>query len=194
MKKNRGSSRSSSSSSSESSSSSSSESSSRSRKVRTISKKREESKAKEKETTNNKLKEEQINKIDVVPVNNIPLRMAVSNLTKNINEEHLKEIFSNYGIIKKISLLNRKSNIEYEKLEEYELAHKCMNKGQIDGKIIRIDLIYENEKTAEKIIKSIERVTTRKKQRSPNRKYEKSPRRKYSSSRSSRKSRSARKK
>lgn len=193
MKKNRNSSRSSSSSSSESSSSSSSESSSRSRKGRAVSKKREESKTKEKEITNIKQKEEPTNKIDVV-VNNTPLRMVISNLTKNINEEHLKEIFSNYGIIKKISLQNKKSNIEFEKLEEYELAHKCMNKGQIDGKIIRIDLVFENDKTAEKIIKSSERITSRKKQRSPNRKYEKSPRRKYSSSRSSRKSRSAKKK
>ena len=192
MKKNRGSS--SSSSSSESSSSSSSVSSSRSKKSKPLAKKKEETKKLEKEISNNQVKEEINEKIEIVVANNIPLILTISNLTKNINEDHLKEIFSNYGIIKKITIQNKKSNIEYEKLEEYELAHKCMNKGQIDGKIIRLDLVYEDEKNHEKNVKSNERITSRKKHRSPNKKYEKSPRRKYSSSRSSRKSRSAKKK
>lgn len=193
MKKNRGSSRSSSSSSSESSSSSSSESSSRSKKEKPISRKHEEIKSTDKEV----IQADQKESFHEQPItNNTPLRMAVTNLTKNINEDHIREIFSNYGTIKTITLNNRKSFIEYEKLEEYELAHKCMNKGQIDGKIVRVDLIFEEEKTTEKInVKQNEKVSTRKKQRSPGtRKYDKSPRRKYSSSKSSRNSRSNRKK
>lgn len=76
----------------------------------------------------------------------------VENLSPNVNLEHLKEIFSNFGVIKNvyINLKNskniRKSTlIEYLNKEDSDVAYKCMNGGQIDGIKIQVEIHKFNE-------------------------------------------------
>ncbi|RXG53641.1 RNA-binding protein with serine-rich domain 1-B [Armadillidium vulgare] len=76
-----------------------------------------------------------------------PTRIHVGRLTRNVNKEHLTEIFSVYGTVKTIELplfdprihptLNKGYGyIEFEKPEEAENAMKHMDGGQIDGQEI----------------------------------------------------------
>jgi RNA-binding protein with serine-rich domain 1 len=72
----------------------------------------------------------------------------LENLSPNVNETHLNEIFSIYGKIDKIHKHKNKNNarykisalISYPNHEEAETACKCMNGGQIDGIKIKAEI------------------------------------------------------
>lgn len=94
----------------------------------------------------------------------------VYNLTKNVSEKHLKEIFTCFGALKTVNLLvekeenekeqkikefkgGRYAKLEFETKEDAENAMEYMNGGQIDGKMIALkyekgseDSQYEHEK------------------------------------------------
>merc|ERR1712136_42527 len=74
-----------------------------------------------------------------------PTKIHVGKLTRNVNEEHIKEIFSVYGTIKSCDM--PKDNIhrhlykgfcylEFETADEADKAMKHMDGGQIDGQEI----------------------------------------------------------
>ncbi|KAG7166642.1 RNA-binding protein with serine-rich domain 1-B-like [Homarus americanus] len=76
-----------------------------------------------------------------------PTRIHVGRLTRNINRDHLHEIFAVYGSVKSVDLpmydmrnnssLNRGYGyIDFEKPEDAENAMKHMDGGQIDGQEI----------------------------------------------------------
>ncbi|EKX52804.1 hypothetical protein GUITHDRAFT_55523, partial [Guillardia theta CCMP2712] len=70
----------------------------------------------------------------------------VENLTRNVGEAHLKEIFESFGKIKTSSLdFSERSNlptgtgfVEYEKREEAEEAIAAMDGSQIDGNVVSV--------------------------------------------------------
>jgi len=163
---------SSSSSDSDSESSSSSSSISKGRYKRKIEKKsRDRKREKEKESHRDRDKDKDKDKekmepeIEVVPLNTY---LYVKGLTRTVNQNHLQEIFSIYGDIKKLTY-NKDSNgkhlysskshayIEYEKNENIELAHKCINGGQIDGWVIVAEILNITEKELEERIKNFNR-------------------------------------
>ena len=72
-------------------------------------------------------------------------RLVVGNLTRNVSEEHIKEIFGHYGALKSVDLAMDKTvnlpkgfaHVEFEKHEEAEKAIEFMNGAQIDGNAVR---------------------------------------------------------
>ncbi|OAF66997.1 hypothetical protein A3Q56_05278 [Intoshia linei] len=73
------------------------------------------------------------------------LKMRVKNLTRNVNKNHVNEIFCVYGEIKRIDLQSNRMHpefndgscvIEYAKEEYVKKAVKMMDCGQIDGRIV----------------------------------------------------------
>ncbi|KAI9313051.1 hypothetical protein BX666DRAFT_1979031 [Dichotomocladium elegans] len=72
--------------------------------------------------------------------------VEVTNLTRNVTAEHIKEIFGQYGTIKHIDFpMNAKLNtntgratVEYATKEEMEKAIGYMNDGQLDGKHLNV--------------------------------------------------------
>jgi len=66
-----------------------------------------------------------------------------------VNEQHLKEIFGNYGKVKRVELVaDRKTNIsrgfayvEFETREEAETAQSHFDGGQIDGNVVKCSFI-----------------------------------------------------
>ena len=81
----------------------------------------------------------------------------VENLTSNVNENHLQEIFSIYGKVIKIlknqtSINFGKQNtslVEFEKIKDAEFAQKCMDGGQIDGLKIKVKYLDLTDKEIE---------------------------------------------
>ncbi|XP_061765011.1 RNA-binding protein with serine-rich domain 1-like isoform X1 [Nerophis ophidion] len=76
-----------------------------------------------------------------------PTKVYLGRLTRNVIKEHLQEIFSTYGKIKRIDMpMNRIhphlskgfAYIEFENPEEAEQALKYMDGGQIDGQEITV--------------------------------------------------------
>ncbi|KAG0713676.1 RNA-binding protein with serine-rich domain 1-A [Chionoecetes opilio] len=76
-----------------------------------------------------------------------PTRIHIGRLTRNVNRDHLMEIFAVYGTVKSVDLpmydirvnasLNRGYGyIDFEKPEDAENAMKHMDGGQIDGQEI----------------------------------------------------------
>lgn len=74
-------------------------------------------------------------------------RVQVNRLTKNVNKQHILEIFKSFGPIKSVELpldrqhphLNRGSAfIEFEKSEDADKAIRYMDGGQIDGQEIAV--------------------------------------------------------
>ena len=69
----------------------------------------------------------------------------VGNLTRNVTEVHIKEIFAHYGPIKSVDLaIDRQVNlpkgfahIEFEARDDAEKAMDYMNGAQIDGNVVR---------------------------------------------------------
>ena len=117
--------------------------------------------------------------------------LFVENLTANVNELHLKEIFSIYGNIADIHRYNFNKNnarykisalINYNKIEDAENAHKCMNGGQIDGTKIKVEVFNLTDKQVERYlntnrietIEEYDKKKTNDKKRSPVRKRYKS--------------------
>jgi RNA recognition motif-containing protein len=75
-----------------------------------------------------------------------------------VQKAHLEEIFSHFGKVKNVELVvNRKTNIsegfgyvEFEKRSDAEKALEYLDKGQIDGNVIRVQftLVPKPEKRA----------------------------------------------
>ena len=94
-------------------------------------------------------------------------KIAVQNLSLNVNEMHLLEIFSSFGKVGKITDLQvvksdaacktQSATIEYLNSVEAEKAIKVMNSGYIDGLQVSVMLVKEEE---------IVKVEPRKKSRS----------------------------
>merc|ERR1719478_1860011 len=76
--------------------------------------------------------------------------LQVSNLTRNCKEDHLKEIFSNFGkvmavhlaIDKEVALPKGYGYVDYEHKDEADAALASMNGGQIDGNVIKIEFVF----------------------------------------------------
>lgn len=74
-------------------------------------------------------------------------KVFVGNLTSNVQENHLKEIFDRCGNVIKIDIpfdkkLKRHKGfayIQFERAEEAEKAITLMHKGQIDGQIVSVE-------------------------------------------------------
>merc|ERR1719238_257944 len=76
--------------------------------------------------------------------------LQVSNLTRNCKEDHLKEIFGNFGkvmavhlaIDKEVALPKGYGYVDYEHKDEADAALASMNGGQIDGNVIKIEFVF----------------------------------------------------
>ena len=105
-------------------------------------------KEKIKEEELEKLKEEKIKSIKLIPKEDLII-VVIHNITPNVNEGHLKEIFSNYGEVKEVyipinnetSLKKNYAFIEFTKKENAEKAKLYMDEGQIDGKVVRVEIL-----------------------------------------------------
>ncbi len=72
-------------------------------------------------------------------------KLVVSNLTRNVKDEHLQEIFGTYGKVlaaevqmdRAVNLPKGYANVEFELHEDAQKAIDCMNGGQLDGNVIR---------------------------------------------------------
>jgi len=79
----------------------------------------------------------------------------VDKLTRNVNKEHLLEIFGKYGKIKNVDLLwDRRANlpkgsayIEFNERPDAEHAQLAMDGGQIDGNVIKASFILTRKKS-----------------------------------------------
>lgn len=78
----------------------------------------------------------------------------INRLTRNVNKNHLLEIFKSYGNIKSVDLpvdryhphLSRGSAfVEFERPEDAEKAIKYMDGGQIDGQEIAVSKVQNNK-------------------------------------------------
>jgi len=75
--------------------------------------------------------------------------LNVSQLTRNTNEEHLREIFGIFGRLKNVSVAIDKAvmlpkgyaYVEFENRQNAEEAQRCLNGGQLDGRHIKVDFI-----------------------------------------------------
>ncbi|CEL95798.1 unnamed protein product [Vitrella brassicaformis CCMP3155] len=75
--------------------------------------------------------------------------LNVSNLSRNVNDEHLKEIFGNYGDIKNVTIAVDKqvdlpkgyAYVEFDKRDAALEAKDMLNGGQIDGNPIKVEFI-----------------------------------------------------
>uniref|UniRef100_A0A5S6QRA8 RRM domain-containing protein n=1 Tax=Trichuris muris TaxID=70415 RepID=A0A5S6QRA8_TRIMR len=86
-----------------------------------------------------------------------PTRIHVGHLTRNINRDHLVEIFSVYGPLKTVHLpltglgINRGfAYLEYEKNDDLLKAQKFMHGAQVDGQRITISFRFFPTKTEQK--------------------------------------------
>ncbi len=95
-----------------------------------------------------KLQEEEIKNIKLIPKPEYIIAV-IHNITPNVTEEHLKEIFSNFGEVKECYIpINKQTQlkknyafIEFTKLENAEKAQLYMDEGQIDGKVINVEIL-----------------------------------------------------
>ncbi|RYP71569.1 hypothetical protein DL771_004695 [Monosporascus sp. 5C6A] len=77
------------------------------------------------------------------------VKIVVEKLTKNINEDHLREIFGHYGPIRDLDLpMNRQFNtnrgtayILYVHEQDAEAAISHMHEAQVDGAIINVSIV-----------------------------------------------------
>ncbi|KAF9438517.1 RNA-binding protein with serine-rich domain 1 [Entomortierella beljakovae] len=85
------------------------------------------------------------------PNNDVSLNSAIKigNLTRNVGEGHIREIFGAYGKIKTINFpMNPRfrfnmgfAEIEYENKEEAQIALEGWNGGQLDGEIVEVSFV-----------------------------------------------------
>lgn len=72
-------------------------------------------------------------------------RLVVGNLTRNVTEDHLREIFGTYGklvsvdlaIDKAVNLPRGFAHVEFAALEDAQKAIDHMHEGQIDGNVVK---------------------------------------------------------
>eukprot|EP01041_Mallomonas_annulata_P004571 gene4570-9086_t len=80
--------------------------------------------------------------------------LHIANLTRNVKEEHLQEIFSTYGpvdlvIDKRVGLSKGNAYVEFEKAKDAEDAMLHMDGGQLDGHILKVSYILVNKRRRE---------------------------------------------
>merc|ERR1712187_227400 len=88
--------------------------------------------------TNNSYSNKVINKKNIA--------LKVSELSRNVKENHLKEIFSLFGKIKKVEVaIHQRAKLPlgfgivvFDREEEAKIALKRMHGGQIDGRVISV--------------------------------------------------------
>jgi len=68
-------------------------------------------------------------------------RLYVGNLTYEVNAKQLDELFSNYGEVKDVKVIERKGFgfIEFASPEEAEKAMAALNETEFEGRTLRID-------------------------------------------------------
>ncbi|CAD5115941.1 DgyrCDS4871 [Dimorphilus gyrociliatus] len=80
-----------------------------------------------------------------------PTKIHIGRLTRNVNKEHVIEIFSVYGTIKSVEILGDRVHpefsrgfayVEYEHSDDAAKAVKYMDAGQIDGQEISVATVY----------------------------------------------------
>merc|ERR1711959_14182 len=82
------------------------------------------------------------------------LVLSVSNLTRNVNEEHLQEIFGLYGKVKETTLAVDKNvglpkgyaYVEFSSEHDAEKAVAGLHGGQIDGNTIKVEFQGDKKK------------------------------------------------
>merc|ERR1719197_2101908 len=82
------------------------------------------------------------------------LVLSVSNLTRNVNEEHLQEIFGLYGKVKETTLAVDKNvglpkgyaYVEFSSERDAEKAITGLHGGQIDGNVIKVEFQGDKKK------------------------------------------------
>jgi RNA recognition motif-containing protein len=75
----------------------------------------------------------------------LPRKLHVSKLTRNVSEEHVKEIFSTFGelascslaVDERVQLPKGYAVVEYVNREDAERAKELMDGGQLDGNVIQ---------------------------------------------------------
>ncbi|KAI9787996.1 MAG: hypothetical protein M1816_007300 [Peltula sp. TS41687] len=80
--------------------------------------------------------------------------IVIEKLTKNVNEDHLREIFSNYGAIHELDMpINRQfmtnrgtAYILYHSANEAESAIAHMHEAQLDGAVINVSIVLPRRK------------------------------------------------
>ena len=113
-------------------------------------------KLREKETLNElemqkeieEMNEKEMKNLKIIPKKDFII-VVVYNITPNVTEKHLKEIFSNYGEVRGVYIpkkgkTNLKENyafIEFIKQENAEEAQLYMDEGQIDGKVVKVEIL-----------------------------------------------------
>lgn len=67
--------------------------------------------------------------------------LYVGNLTYSVNEEQLKELFSQYGTVNDVRVIERRGFgfVEMSSLEEAEDAKEALNNTVFEGRTLRID-------------------------------------------------------
>ena len=99
-----------------------------------------------------KLQEEEIKNMKLIPKPEYIIAV-IHNITPNVTEDHLKEIFSHFGEVKECYIpINKQTQlkknyafIEFTKLENAEKAQLYMDEGQIDGKVINVEILAKKK-------------------------------------------------
>jgi RNA recognition motif-containing protein len=67
--------------------------------------------------------------------------LYVGNLTYSVTEEQLEELFSNYGDVKEVRIIERKGFgfVEMSSPEEAEKAKEALNETVYEGRTMRVD-------------------------------------------------------
>lgn len=68
-------------------------------------------------------------------------KLYVGNLTYSVNEEQLKELFSQYGTVNDVRVIERKGFgfVEMSSPEEAEAAKEALNDTVFEGRTLKID-------------------------------------------------------
>ncbi|MDD3407404.1 RNA-binding protein [Methanomicrobium antiquum] len=68
-------------------------------------------------------------------------KLYVGNLTYSVNEKQLEELFSQYGDVKSVKIIERKGFgfVEMGNVEEAEKAKEALNETVYEGRTMRID-------------------------------------------------------
>lgn len=90
-----------------------------------------------------------------VPATNEESTLHVANLTRNVKTEHLLEIFSTYGRVKKVDLqidqrvgLSKgNAYVEFDISKDAEQAMLYLDGGQLDGNILKVSFILISKRT-----------------------------------------------
>jgi RNA recognition motif-containing protein len=68
-------------------------------------------------------------------------KLYVGNLTYSVTEDQLVELFSNYGEVKEVRIIERKGFgfVEMSSPEEAEKAKEALNETVFEGRTMRVD-------------------------------------------------------